>query len=152
MAGANNTFVIRALRLLRLLAFAKIGRYSAALQHIQHAIQVRQYELLVAFTISMVVLLLAATAMYLVEGSSQPDAFGSIPRSLWWSVSTLTTVGYGDVYPLTPLGKLLAGITSLAAIGLFALPTGILAAAFAEALREHGGANRPDKHGNREER
>lgn len=75
--------------------------------------------------------------MYLIEGDQQPEKLGSIPRALWWSIATLTTVGYGDVYPVTPLGKVLAGITSLAAIGVFALPAGVLAAALGDAFRRH---------------
>jgi voltage-gated potassium channel len=76
-----------------------------------------------------------AVGLYLVEGSVQPEAFGSIPRALWWSLETLTTVGYGDVFPQTVLGKLLAGLFALAGIGIVAIPTGILAAAFGEAFR-----------------
>ncbi|MFC5595296.1 potassium channel family protein [Lysobacter niastensis] len=71
-----------------------------------------------------------------------PEAFGSIPRALWWSVSTLTTVGYGDVVPVTVLGRLSAALTALSGIGLIAMPTGILSAAFSEAFR----AKRDSKH------
>lgn len=70
--------------------------------------------------------------MYLLEADAQPDAFGSIPRALWWSVATLTTVGYGDIYPITAPGRLFAGLTAIAGIGLIALPAGILASAFSE--------------------
>jgi voltage-gated potassium channel len=83
-------------------------------------------------------MLVSATALYLVEGPEQPDKFGSIPRALWWAAVTLTTIGYGDVFPVTPLGKLLAAMTAMAGIGLIAAPTGILAAAFSEAFqRQH---------------
>jgi voltage-gated potassium channel len=77
------------------------------------------------------VLVFSATLMYMVEGDAQPEAFGSIPRALWWSIATLTTVGYGDVYPVTPLGRICAGITAITAVGLIAVPAGILAGAFA---------------------
>jgi voltage-gated potassium channel len=79
--------------------------------------------------------LASATALYLVEGPVQPEQFGSIPRALWWAVATLTTIGYGDVYPVTALGKLLAGVTAITSIGLVAMPTGILAAAFSDAMQ-----------------
>jgi voltage-gated potassium channel len=66
----------------------------------------------------------------------QPDKFGSIPRAMWWSVVTLTTIGYGDVYPITVLGKIFAALVAVAGIGLIAMPTGILASAFSEAVRD----------------
>ncbi|MFO1087130.1 MAG: potassium channel family protein [Reyranellaceae bacterium] len=75
--------------------------------------------------------------LYLVEADVQPKAFGSIPRAMWWSIATLTTVGYGDVTPVTAVGRTFAGITTLTGIGLIAMPTGILAAAFSDALRRH---------------
>jgi voltage-gated potassium channel len=82
------------------------------------------------------VLLVSATCLYAVEGPRQPDKFGSIPRALWWSVVTLTTIGYGDVYPATTLGKFLTGITAVVGVGLIATPAGILAAAFSDALQK----------------
>lgn len=77
----------------------------------------------------------SSSMLYLLEAGSQPEAFGSIPRALWWSIATLTTVGYGDVTPVTALGKLFAGITAIAGIGLIAMPTGVLAAAFSDAFQ-----------------
>ena len=78
-------------------------------------------------------MLVSAAALYMAEGSVQPQKFGSILRALLWSVVTLTTIGYGDVTPVTPLGKVLAGVTAFFGVGLIAAPTGILAAAFSEA-------------------
>ena len=80
-------------------------------------------------------LILSATVLYLVEGEDQREAFGSIPRAMWWAVATLTTVGYGDVYPVTVLGKVFASVTAIAGIALIAMPTGILAAAFSDAMQ-----------------
>jgi voltage-gated potassium channel len=85
----------------------------------------------------------SSSLLYLVEAEAQPDAFGSLPRALWWSIATLTTVGYGDVTPITVLGKLFAGVTAIAGIGLIAMPTGVLAAAFSDALqRKRAGTGR----------
>ena len=80
--------------------------------------------------------LLSAILLYFVEGGEQPEAFGSIPRAMWWAMATLTTVGYGDVYPITVMGKICAGIISLISIGIVALPAGIIAANFSEKLKK----------------
>ena len=84
-------------------------------------------------------MLISSTLLYWAEGDVQPDKFGSIPRSFWWSVVTLTTVGYGDAYPITPLGKFFSALVAIAGIGLIAMPTGILAAAFSETVQRRKG-------------
>ena len=89
-------------------------------------------------------LVFGATALYLVEGHIQPDKFGSIPRSLWWAIITLTTIGYGDVYPVTVVGKIIAGFVAICGIGLIAMPTGILAAAFSDAMERSRRADERD--------
>lgn len=94
------------------------------------------YELLLSVGVAGLLLLLSSAFLYAVEAAAQPEAFGSVPRALWWSIATLTTVGYGDVTPITALGKLFAGITAVAGIGLIAMPTGILAAAFSDAFQK----------------
>jgi len=140
LAGwTNDAFLLRAVRLLRILSLAKLGRYSVAMHHLATAIAARRFELIVSFGSTGLVLLFAATIMYLVEGPVQPEAFGSIPRSLWWGIATLTTVGYGDAYPITAIGQLFAGITAIAAVGIVAMPTGILAAAFSGAFQKDKG-------------
>lgn len=131
--------VLRLARLLRLLMLAKLGRFSSAFHDLAHAIHDRRYELYVTIALASFLLLFGATALYLAEGDVQPDKFGSIPRALWWSIITLTTVGYGDVSPITPLGKFMASIVALAGIGLVAMPTGIMAAAFSDAMQRRRG-------------
>lgn len=132
----GDAAVLRLMRLFRLITLAKFGRFSRAFHQIGSEIHARRYELLVTMALAGFLLLFGATALYLAEGDIQPDKFGSIPRALWWSIITLTTVGYGDVSPITPLGKFLAALVALAGIGLVAMPTGIMAAAFSEAMQE----------------
>jgi voltage-gated potassium channel len=83
-----------------------------------------------------VLLIISASLMYFVESQHQPNAFGSIPQSMWWAITTLTTVGYGDTYPVTALGKIVASFVAILGIGFFALPTGILGAGFVEELKK----------------
>lgn len=128
-------FTLRLARLLRVLRIAKLGRYTVAMENVAHAIYSRRFELMISFAIGVFALILSSSILYIVEGGAQPDHFGSIPRAMWWSVATLTTVGYGDVYPITPLGKLFGAITAITGIGLIAMPTGILAASFSDAIQ-----------------
>jgi voltage-gated potassium channel len=140
--GAQNTFFIRLLKFLRLARLLRLGALSNAWTFLADAIHARRFELALSATAAGFLLIFSSACLYLVEASHQPEAFGSIPRALWWSVATLTTVGYGDVTPITPLGKLFASVTALAGIGLIAMPTGILAAAFSDALRRQADCNR----------
>jgi len=133
----NQSFVLRVVRLVRILRLARLGRFSSAIGAILEAVRSRRYELLTSLCVAFLLLLVSSTVLYILEGELQPDHFGSIPRTMWWSIATLTTVGYGDVYPLTPLGKIFAGVTAITGIGLIALPTGILAAAFSDVLERH---------------
>lgn len=124
---------LRALRVFRLL---KIARYVPALTLVIDALKSCYQELLVALSLSAMLWYLAALALYLVESDAQPEEFGSITRSMWWSVVTLTTVGYGDVYPISVGGKIAAGLVAVIGVGTVALPSGIIAGAFLEKFRE----------------
>jgi voltage-gated potassium channel len=137
--GGGGTVVLRFARVMRLVRLAKLGRMSRAWNDILTAIRLRREELLLTLGLALVLILVSSTLMYWTEGNVQPDKFGSIPRSFWWSVVTLTTVGYGDVYPITPLGKFCAALVAIAGIGLIAMPTGILAAAFSETVQRRKG-------------
>lgn len=128
--------LLRMLRLLRLMRVARLGQYSRALSDIGLAIKKRRFELVVSFFLALMLLTISASALYVVEGELQPEAFGSIPRAMWWATATLTTVGYGDIVPITAMGQIFAGFTAVTGIGLIAMPTGILASAFSEIMQK----------------
>ena len=134
-AGLEDAFLLRMVRLLRLFALAKLGRYSTAFQNICTALHTRRYELLMSLLAAFIVMLLAASALHFAEGALSPDSFGSIPRALWWGVATVTKVGYAGAFPETVIGKIFAAIFAIAAVGVVAMPTGILAAAFSDAFQ-----------------
>ncbi|WP_372762477.1 ion transporter [Pseudoalteromonas sp.] len=127
---------LRFLRVLRLLRVFKLTRYSRAMQLLLQAFIDEGSSLLAAFFIMAVVLILASCGIYLLEHDIQPDKFGSIPAAMWWAMATLTTVGYGDVVPITPLGKLFGGVITLVSMGMVAVPTGLLASSFSEQVRK----------------
>lgn len=122
--------VLRILRLFRIIRIFKMGRYSTAFNMIVRVVSKRKEELLVTLTIVFVMLILASSLMYYVENEAQPEAFSNIPETMWWGVATLTTVGYGDVYPITALGRLLGAFIAILGVGIFALPAGIIASGF----------------------
>ena len=126
-------FDFGALRALRLVSrLALLARYSSGLQALSTALSSRRNELLGVVSVVGALLVVASTLMYYIEQSAQPEKFSSIPETMWWSIITVTTVGYGDVAPITPGGRLLAGVIALLGIGIFALPAGILGSGFME--------------------
>ncbi len=127
---------IRTLRLFRLFRVFKLARYSASMRTLVSVLRSKKDELLVTLFLVVVMLVFTSSAMYFAENEAQPDKFDSIPSSMWWGVATLTTVGYGDIFPVTTLGKVLGGLIAVLGVGLFALPTGILASGFAEELQK----------------
>ncbi|MFC1679437.1 ion transporter [Elusimicrobiota bacterium] len=128
--------VMRAFRLFRIFRIAKLARYSKSLRTFGEVFAAKKAELLTTLSILLLLLIVASSLMYHAEHAAQPANFPSIPAAMWWSIVTLTTVGYGDIYPLTVAGKLLAAVIAVLGIGLFALPTGILGAAFVERLEK----------------
>ena len=125
---------LRILLLFRLLRFFKLARYSPGMRSLMAALEAERKALFASAVVLFGLVLIAAAAMHLVEHEAQPDRFGSIPESMWWAIVTLTTVGYGDVVPITVAGRIVAGFTMLAGLMMLALPIGIVANAFAEEI------------------
>ena len=128
--------IARAIRLMRLVRILKIGRYAHAVRMMGQVVAQKKEELAICLFISVMVLVLCSSAMYFAENSVQPEAFSSIPETMWWAVVTLTSVGYGDVSPVSPVGQIVGAIVCMVGVLLVALPTGILASGFLEVMRE----------------
>jgi voltage-gated potassium channel len=135
--GVDLVFM-RAFRLVRLMRVLKLGRYSNALRSIGGVVRAKKEELATVVFFMLILLVVASSLMYEVEHTTQPEKFSSIPATMWWGVMTLTTVGYGDVYPVTPLGQFLASVVAVLGIGLFALPTGVIGSGFLEQIQKRG--------------
>ena len=126
---------LRFIRVLRILRFLKFSRYSSSINNLLTVIWNQRKSFGAAFFILFIMLIIASSGIYLVEKDAQPEKFGSIPQAMWWSIVTLTTVGYGDVYPITTLGRFFGSVIIILGIGTVALPSGILASAFSEHTR-----------------
>jgi voltage-gated potassium channel len=126
---------LKVLLIFRLIRFFKLARYSPGMRSLMDAVMEERRALLACLVILCGLMIVSAAAMHMVEGAAQPDKFGSIPEAMWWAIITLTTVGYGDVVPITPLGKMVADITALFGLVMLALPVGIIATSFAEVIR-----------------
>ena len=122
---------LRWLRVLRLLRLLKISNYSSALEDFFSAIKAEWRSFSAALYLMVIALFLSSALMYIAEHDSQPEKFSSIPETMWWGLITLTTVGYGDVSPVTPLGKIIGAFTAIMGVCTVALLTGIVASAFA---------------------
>jgi voltage-gated potassium channel len=136
LRGLRMFRLVRILRVMRIARIAKLGRYSQSLQMLLRVVRSRQEELLSSVFILLILAVVAASLMFFAEHEAQPNTFSSIPAAMWWAVATLTTIGYGDVYPVTTLGKVMASIIAVLGIGMFALPTGILGSGFVEQMEQ----------------
>ena len=133
--AVSGSLDLRALRVLRLVArAARLARYSTGIHTLVAAVGGRSQELLTTVGLLGVLLVLASSLIFFAENNAQPDKFSSIPHAMWWSIITLTTVGYGDVAPVTTAGRLIAGLIAVLGIALFALPAGILGSSFLEQI------------------
>lgn len=135
MAGVDLR-AVRAFRLLRLLRLFKLARYSRALGRLLRAFQIAREEMILYLFVTVILLYVAAVGIYYFEYPAQPEAFSSIGHSLWWAVVTLTTVGYGDVYPVTLGGRIFTFFILMIGLGVVAIPAGIIASAMSQVRRE----------------
>jgi voltage-gated potassium channel len=126
---------LRFVRIFRLLRLLKLTRYSAALSLVGSVLYIERRPLGAAAIVMFVLLIFSSSFVYLVEREAQPEVFSSIPAAMWWGIATLTTVGYGDITPITPLGRFLGAIVTVLGVGMFAMPAGILASGFAQAVK-----------------
>ena len=137
--------VLRILRFLRIFRIFKATRFILAVDRLGAALREIQQELLALVILSLMFVYLAACGIHFFERNAQPEAFGSILDSMWWSVVTLTTIGYGDVYPTTPGGRLFTALVALVGVGLIAIPSGLLASALTEARVEREKSEESEK-------
>ncbi|MEE0675090.1 MAG: ion transporter [Ruminococcus sp.] len=128
--------IIRIMRVVRLFRIFKINRYTNALRIIALVFKNKSAQLVSSVFVVGLLLVIASVLMYNIEAEAQPDAFSNAFETMWWAVSTLTTVGYGDVYPITVAGKMLSTVIAFLGIGLVAVPTGIITAGFTEIVTE----------------
>jgi voltage-gated potassium channel len=134
LAMTTDTFLLRILRLMRLLRVIKFALTNRSIFLFLLALKHSKTQLLGTLVVVIFILFIGAVLLYLTERNIQPESFGSIPRAMWWAMATLTTVGYGDVYPVTVIGKLIASFVAILGIGIVALPAGIIAANFTKAI------------------
>jgi voltage-gated potassium channel len=125
---------LRVLRLVRLVRIVKVTRYVKTIRRMTNVFYAKKEELAMSFVLASMMLVVASSLMYYIEHPVQPEVFSSIPATMWWAVVTLTTVGYGDVVPVTVLGKILTGLIAMVGIAMFALPAGIIASGFEQEL------------------
>ena len=129
---------LRALRFLRLFRVLKLVRYNRAMNHFTRAIKSAKEEILLFVFITLILIYFAAVGIYYFENAAQPEHFSSIFESLWWAIITLTTVGYGDVYPITVGGKVFTFFILMIGLGIVAIPTGIISSALTKSIDKKG--------------
>ncbi|MDD6237212.1 MAG: ion transporter [Clostridiales bacterium] len=128
--------VLRMIRVIRLFRVFKFNRYTNAMSAIAEVFRRKKSQLISSIFVVGLLMIVASVLMYNIENAAQPELFSNAFSALWWAVATLTTVGYGDIYPVTVLGRILSAVIALLGIGLVAVPTGIITAGFTELVSE----------------
>lgn len=131
-----NLIVLRMFKVLRLLRVFKVNRYTNALRDIGMVFKKKASQLISSMFVVAFLMVIASVLMYDAEHDAQPDKFDNALSGMWWAIATLTTVGYGDIYPITVMGKIMSAVIALLGIGLVAVPTGIITAGFSEQIAE----------------
>lgn len=128
--------VFRTLKLLRLFRVFKIARYNESMKDVIDVIRTKSTEIGVIMSVIIIIMIISSFLMFYAEHKAQPEAFPNVLGCMWWAVVTMTTIGYGDVYPVTYYGKIIGSVMALLGIGLVAMPTGIISAGFLEKVNE----------------
>lgn len=144
LIGVDLRF-LRMLRLMRLLRIFKLQRHSNAFKMVKEVLAEARPDIMVTLFVTFILMVISASVMFYIEHNEQPEKFSNIGESFWWAVATLTTVGYGDVYPITGWGKLISGIIALLGIGMVALPTGVISSAFIERVQARKKSNEKEQ-------
>ena len=134
LSNMNETFLLRVFRIFRMFKMVRAFQNNTAIGSVVKTIVEKKKEIIFSLLITVFIIFVSSIILYIVEGPSNPEHFGSIPRAFWWATITLTTIGYGDVYPVTVLGKIATVIISICGIGIVAIPTGIIAGSFTSNL------------------
>lgn len=137
--GVFLTLDLRFVRVLRLLRMAKLTRHSRALVVLGKVFRAKASELGLALFVLLITLVFVSSAMYFLENEAQPDKFGSIPEAMWWGTVTLATVGYGDVYPVTVLGRVFGAVFIIMGIMVYALPVAMITSGYTEVIKAENG-------------
>ena len=141
LLGGADPRALRAMRLLRMTRTLKLIRYNLAVDRLLRAVVIAREEIVLFFSLTIISLFLAASGIHYFESEVQPDKFGSVFHGLWWAVVTLTTVGYGDAYPVTIGGRLFTFMILMIGMGIIAVPPGIISSALAKARQEQDRAD-----------
>lgn len=128
--------LLRLIRLIRMIRIFKLNRYTTSLSVISNVLLRKKEQLVSSVFVVFILMLISSILMYYFEHDAQPQVFKNAFSGLWWAIATLTTVGYGDIYPVTAMGKIISALIALLGIGLVAVPTGIISAGFSEELEE----------------
>lgn len=134
-----DSLALRTLRLMRLVNIFKIGRHSKAIMTLMRVLNLVRMEVTLMLFTSIIVVVFAGIVMFYLENEAQPELFSNMSQSIWWAVATLTTIGYGDIYPVTAMGKFIASVLAFVGIGLVAIPAGLISAAYVEEIKSQGG-------------